>query len=241
MQRRRSGLFVPAHLGGEDLVPAHHIGAPEHQPRRMSDDIAEMSAIAERHRMRASLQSWKECVAYQRAAGTLFNTYTVAKSVINADALWDMPRNWMQVGRQLELVVTGAVSSLVTTPGLMNFQLKIGGVAAFDTGNIQLNATAHVTLPFMLYALLTCRSIGAGAAATLIGLSDVTGRMFTLTAGQVDDAQGMQSVLAPAIAPAVGTGFDSTIANLVDFWVGFTISNAANGVQIHQYSLTAVN
>jgi hypothetical protein len=184
MQRRRSGLFVPAHLGGEDLVPAHHIGAPEHQPRRMSDDIAEMSAIAERHRMRASLQSWKECVAYQRAAGTLFNTYTVAKSVINADALWDMPRNWMQVGRQLELVVTGAVSNIVTTPGLMNFQLKIGGVAAFDTGNIQLNATAHVTLPFMLYALLTCRSIGAGAAATLIGLSDVTGRMFTLTAGQ---------------------------------------------------------
>jgi hypothetical protein len=241
LRRRASGLVVPAHLAGDDLVPAHHIGAPAHRPRPLSNDIAEMAAIAERHRMQASTQTWKECLAVQRAAGTLFSAYTTAKSVINPDALWDMPRNWLQPGRQLELVVTGAVSSLVTTPGLMNFQLKIGSVAAFDTGNIQLNATAHVTLPFMLYVLLTCRAAGNGTTANLIGLADVTGRMFTLTAGQTDDAQGMQSVLAPAIAPAVGTGFDSTIANLVDFWVGFTISNAANGVQIHQYSLTAVN
>ena len=41
----------------------------------------------------------------------------------------------------------------------------------------------------------------------------------------------------PATAPAVGTGFDSTIANLLDFWVGFSISNSGNGVQVYQYTV----
>jgi hypothetical protein len=34
-----------------------------------------------------------------------------------------------------------------------------------DTGNIQLNATAHTTLPFWLEFLLTLRSDGPGATA----------------------------------------------------------------------------
>jgi hypothetical protein len=223
------------------LVPAHHIGAPLVKQREISPDIEALRVIAARHGMRSSQQGWKEVLAVQRAAGTLFTTYTTAKTVINPDALWDMPRNWLNPGRQLEVMVTGAISNIVTTPGLMNFQLKIGSVAAFDTGNIQLNATAHTTLPFALYVLLTCRSVGATSAATMIGLAMTSGIMFTRTAGQTDDAQGIQTILAPQTAPAVGTGFDSTIANLVDFWAGFTISNAGNGVQIHQYQLVAAN
>src|SRR2546430_11940784 len=97
-----------------------------------------------------SLQSWQETIAIQRAAGTLFNTYTAAKSVINPDALFQAPPNFFYPGRMLRVKVAGGISNIVTTPGLMNFQFKIGSVAAFDTGNIQLNATAHVTLPFWL-------------------------------------------------------------------------------------------
>jgi hypothetical protein len=93
----------------------------------------------------------------------------------------------------------------------------------------------------MLYLLLTCQVVGSGSTAKLIGLADASGIMFTKTAGQTDDAQGMQSLLAPAIAPAQGTGFDSSIANLVDFWAGFSIANAGNGVQIHQYQLVVAN
>ena len=47
--------------------------------------------------------------------------------------------------------------------------------------------------------------------------------------------------MVPATAPAQGTGFDSTIANILDFWVGFSISNAANGVQIAQYKVISSN
>lgn len=188
-----------------------------------------------------SLQSWQETIAYQRAAGTLFTTYTTAKTVINPDALVTLPSNFFYVGRLLRVFVSGAISNIVTTPGLMNFQVVIGGVAAFDTGNIQLNATAHTTLPFWLDILMTCRAVGNGTTANLIGLASATGIMFTRTAGQTDDAQGMQTILAPATAPAVGTGFNSTIANILDFFVGFTINNAGNGVQIHQYKVVSLN
>jgi hypothetical protein len=51
----------------------------------------------------------------------------------------------------------------------------------------------------------------------------------------------MAMLQCPATAPAVGTGFDSTVANLLDFWAGFSISNAGNGVQIHQYVVSSDN
>lgn len=187
------------------------------------------------------LQTFQETLLCQKAAGTLFNTYTTAKTVINPTELITLPANWWYVGRSLKIDVAGAISNIVTTPGLMNFQVKIGSVAAFDTGNIQLNATAHTTLPFWLEILLTCRATGNSTNANLMGLATATGKMFTATAGQTDNAQDMPSLLAPATAPVVGTGFDSTIANILDFFVGFTISNAGNGVRIDQYIVQALN
>jgi hypothetical protein len=190
------------------------------------------------------LQTWQETLAVQQAAGTSFGTYTTAKSVINAQALVVLPAGWWYVGRAMRITAKGGVGSLVTTPGLMNFQVKLGptaNIVVFDTGNIQLNATAHANLPFWLEIELTCRSVGPTTAATLMGLAQVTGRMFTITAGQTDDAQGMQTILSPQTAMAVGTGFDSTTASILDFWVGFTISSASNTVQIQTYKVEALN
>ena len=64
--------------------------------------------------------------------------------------------------------------------------------------------------------------------------------MFTLTAGNVDNTDMMPTILAPATLPGVGTGFDSTVANILDFWVGFTISNAGNGIQVAQYRVASL-
>lgn len=188
-----------------------------------------------------SIQSWQETLVTQQAAGTLFNTYTTAKSVINPQALWVMPAGYLQIGKKFRITLKGGISNIVTTPGTMNIQVKVGSVVAFDTGAMQLNATAHTTLPFWAEIELICRSVGSGTAATFIGLAAVTGRMFTLTAGQTDDAQGMQTLVAPATAMAAGTGFDSTIANIIDIWAGFSISNAGNGIQIHSYALESLN
>lgn len=186
-------------------------------------------------------QTFQETLVAQSVAGTSFATFTTAKSVIDPTCLVTLPSNWWDIGRSMQIDVAGAISNIVTTPGLMNFQVKVGGVAAFDTGNIQLNATAHTTLPFWLRILLTCRAKGSGTAANLIGLAQVTGKMFTPTAAQTDAANDFPTIIAPATAPVVGTGFDSTIGNILDFFVGFTISNAANLIRVDQYVVNALN
>lgn len=188
-----------------------------------------------------SVQTWQETLTVQQAAGTLFNTYTTAKTVINPQALYTLPANYFYVGRKLRATIKGGISNIVTTPGTLNFQIKVGSVAAFDTGAIQLNATAHTTLPFWLEIELICRSVGSGTSATLFGMGQINSVVVTRTAGQTDDAQGMQTLVVPQTAPAVGTGFDSTVANIIDLWAGFSISGAGNGVQIQSYTLESLN
>lgn len=170
-------------------------------------------------------------------AGTAFGTFTTAKTVLPAAAVPTLPAGFFTVGKTLEINVMGGISNIVTTPGLIAFQVMVGAVIAFTTGNIQLNATAHTLLPFWVRILMTCRAVGATTAANCLGMATAVGVMFTNTAAQVDGANTNTIKNVPATAPAVGTGFDSTIANTLDLFVGFTISDAANVVQIQQYTV----
>lgn len=185
----------------------------------------------------SGLPFYTQTLTSQRAVGTLFNTYTTAKSVINATELVTLPANYLTVGSKLRIKALAGLSNIVTTPGTIAIQIMMGSIVAFTTGNIQLNATAHTLLPFDLEATLRVDSIGPGTAAKLLGQSKFTGIQPTLTAAQVDAVNTSGSFLGPVTAPAAGTGFDSTIANILDFWVGFSISNAGNGIQIYDYSV----
>lgn len=182
---------------------------------------------------------YSQLIKKQHGPGTLFNAYTAAKTVINPAAVAVIPGGgFLQIYDALRVTVAGAISNIVTTPGTMNFQIRMGptaNIVVFDTGAIQLNATAHVLIPFWLDILLDLRSEGAGTSAQFMPSALASGLMFTRTAGQTDDAQGVQSLSLPAGTPTLGTGFDSTVANLFDLWAGFSINNAGNGVQIDKY------
>jgi hypothetical protein len=188
-----------------------------------------------------SLQSWNEVIVTQQASGTLLNTFTTAKSVINPQALYALPAGFWYPGRAMRITVTGGLSNIVTTPGTVTMQVMMGTIVVFTTGALQLNATAHTTLPFWLDVLLTCQVVGSGTAAKLLGMGRLQGIMPTLTAGQTDAVNTGGIYSAPATAPAQGTGFDSTVANTLDFWAGFSISNAGNGIQVHNYIVEALN
>lgn len=187
-------------------------------------------------------QGWDQTIVTQRTAGTLFNTYTTAKTVINQQDLYGFYPNYFQLGSKLQIDVAGAISNIVTTPGTVTFQVMLGSVVAWSSGAVQLNATAHTTLPFTLSVGLTCQltntSVG-GAVAKLMGLGRLSGVMFTLTAAQVDAVNTPGTFLVPATAPALGTAFDSTVSQTLDFWVGFSINNAGNGVRVDQYDVQA--
>lgn len=189
-------------------------------------------------------QGWNQTLVTQRTAGTLFNTFTTAKTVINQQDLYGFYANYFQLGTKLNIRVNGAISNIVTTPGTIVFQVMLGSVIAWSSGTIQLNATAHTTLPFRLDIDLTCQltntAVG-GAVAKLMGAGQLSGVMFTKTAGQTDGANTETVMMVPVTAPALGTAFDSTVSQILDFWAGFSISNAGNGVRIDQYDVYANN
>lgn len=191
-----------------------------------------------------SQQSWIETLTTQQAIGTIFDTYTTSKSVINPQALYTFPPNYFAPGRCLEIMVGGALNTLVTTPGTITFEVKLGptaNIVAFSSGAIQMNATAHTLLPFYLEMRMTCRAVGSGTSANIVGLGRLGGVMFTLTAAQVDDLNTPGLFLVPATTPGVGAGFDSTISNILDFWAGFSISSASNRIRVDQYIVKSLN
>jgi hypothetical protein len=62
----------------------------------------------------------------------------------------------------------------------------------------------------------------------------------SLNAPAVGTTTGVGEVLLPDTAPAVGTGFDSTVANIADLFAQFGTSNA-NSILCHQYTLESLN
>lgn len=189
-------------------------------------------------------QGWAQGLATQKGSGQLFTTYTTAKTVINQEALLPIGANTLAVGDSFTVTVTGGISNIVTTPGTIVFQVMMGTVVAWSSGNIQLNATAHTTLPFRLIVDLTVQLVNTqvgGAVAKMVGIGVLTGVMFTKTAAQTDGANTETVITVPVTAPALGAAFDSTVTQTIDFWVGFSISNVGNGVQVWQYRVDGNN
>lgn len=184
----------------------------------------------------AGVAEFGQCITTQRAAGTPLNTYTTAKSVINATELVSLPPNYFKSGSKIRVKVWGGLSNIVTTPGTITFQIMMGTIVAWSSGAIQMSTTAHTTIPFDLEVTLRIDTIGPGTTAKLIGGGKLNGIMFTVGAG-ADSTTVVGQFPVPATAPAVGTGFDSTIANILDFWAGFSVSNAGNGIQVMDYTV----
>ena len=187
-----------------------------------------------------SLQTWQETLVTAQVAGTLFNTYTTAKTVLPVGCLVTLPANWWYIGRVIRIRVIGALSNIVTTPGTLTLQMMQGAVVAGSSGALQLSTTAHTLVPFIAEGYFTCRSVGSGTSATIMPQWLITSQAIKATA-VADSTTGHESLLGPNTAPAVGTGFDSTAAQTLDFFAGFSISNAGNGIQVQQYMVEALN
>ncbi len=174
-------------------------------------------------------------------AATNFATFTTAKTVLPTNALCVLPPGYWVVGRCLEVDVWGLLANIVTTPGTVTFQIMLGAIVVFTSGAVQMNATAHTANPFWFHALLTCRAVGATTSASFMGQSYLIGKQFTPTATTTDANRGAASettdavMMGPETTPTVGTGFDSTAATTLDFWVGFSSSNSGNNVTVQGY------
>jgi hypothetical protein len=90
--------------------------------------------------------------------------------------------------------------------------------------------------------VLTCRAIGSGTTANLFGFGRFTSEAVIASPTGAAGGNGtlVSSVATgPDAAPAVGAGFDSTAANVVDLF--FTQTVATGSLTVHSYVLESLN
>jgi hypothetical protein len=176
----------------------------------------------------------------------LYNTYTTAQSMLTtatateaASGFIQLPSGFFQRGSILEIDFVAGISNRVTGPDTFTIQVMVGATIAFTTGAINLTTTAHTTIPAVGTITLTCNAVGNGSQCKLRGQCVISGQMIAMAASLADGAANTGWAMAPNTAPALGTGFDSTVANTLDFFVAQSVSNAGNGFQLQQYRVTS--
>ncbi len=185
------------------------------------------------------IQTWGAPLVVGVADGPTL-TAAAAASCIPTGSRIILPNNYFYPGKKLKINMSGRISCAVTTPGTARFDLRTGPsgtIVAFDSGAMNLNIVAKTTIPWWLEVDLTCRSAGAGTATTLFGIARFDSE--ALVGAPASSAGGNGSLLVPVGTPAVGSGFDSTAANALDFF--FTQTVATGSLTVHQYDVFELN
>jgi hypothetical protein len=149
-----------------------------------------------------------------------------------AQAKLTFPANYFDyVGRRMKITAQGQISNIVTTPGTLILDLRLGGTVVFNGAAMQLSTTAHTSVPWWWEVELTLRA--AGSAANFMGQSKFISQAVSISGA--DPTTGHSIVLAPNTAPAVGTNFDATAAMQLDLFAKFSVSDAANAITLQQF------
>jgi hypothetical protein len=166
------------------------------------------------------------------ADGATLTNSTVAANIMPASGLASIPGGTLQVGSMLKITMRGRISTVVTTPGTLTFDVRFGSVIVSAFGAAALNTTAQTNAQWMLEILAQIRSVGSGTAATALCTAGFISRAVIGSPGAA--AGGAGELLLPETAPAVGTGFDSTAAFAVNVFAAWSVANAANSITVHQ-------
>ena len=164
------------------------------------------------------------------------NTAGTAASMLPPQAKYTLPAGSISAaGTVLRIKAFGRISSLITTPGTARFDVRFGSNVVFDGLAILLDSVAaHTNVAWALEIDMICRAVGSSTSATVFGVGkwtseDILGVPATAPKGS------LTAVLPWNAAPAVGAGFDSTVANVID--VFFTQTAATGSMTCHGYIL----
>ena len=187
-----------------------------------------------------STNSWQQTLITQQVDGTALSNTTTPTSIIAPAARFVLPSNLFQIGTKLRINAGGRISTVVTSPGNLTLDVRLGTVVVFNGGASALNVTAQTNTTWELEINLICRSIGASTSATILGIAKWWTRA-SLNAPAVGTTTGVGVVLLPDTAPTVGTGFDSTASQAVDLFATWGTASASNSIRCDSYELVLCN
>jgi hypothetical protein len=166
--------------------------------------------------------------------GSALSNSGVATSILPAHAKLTLPANYLDyIGRRIKVHAQGNISNIVTTPGTLTLDLRLGATVVFNGGAMQLSTTAHTTVPWWWDVELTLRAVGS--SANFMGQGKFTSQAANISSS--DPTTGHSTLLTPNTTPAVGSNFDSTTALVLDLFATFSIANAGNAIAVNQYEV----
>jgi hypothetical protein len=192
-----------------------------------------------------SLYTFQETLIATSVDGAALTNTVTATSILGgagtgaSQAKLTLPANFMYVGRIIKITAHGRISTLVTAPGTLTLDIRFGAVIIANGGAMALNIVAKTNVPWVLEWLLTCRAIGSGTTTNMMHQGMWTSE--AVIGAPLPTVGGAGSHLLPNAAPAVGTGFDGTAAQTIDLFGTWSVANAANSIQVHQYKVEALN
>jgi len=161
-----------------------------------------------------------------------------AASCLPPVARYTLPSGFFdRPGKQLRITASGRISCAAGAPGTARYDVRLGATVVFDSLPMNLNAAGKTNVGWLLELLLTCRTIGGGNSATLFGQGRWTSEAG-VGAPAVTAGSNAVFLLPYNAVPAVGAGFDSTAAQIVDLF--YTQTVATGSMTLHQYLLEEV-
>jgi len=181
------------------------------------------------------VQTWQETLIVAQSDGTAYtNLATESTALLPTQAKWTMPAGYLDtIGKRFRIKASGRISNAVSAT--IQFRVKVGAVAVFADAVLALNATSKTNVTWDLELGLVVRSVGS--AATMIA----TGIFTSEAVIGVGTGVFAGSMSLPAGSPAVGTSFDSTVANVWDLTAQWGAASASNSIQVHMFQLESLN
>jgi hypothetical protein len=182
------------------------------------------------------MRGFNQLLAEAQADGAALASSVAETSILPAASRVTLLQNYFdRIGKVLRCRAAGRISTLVTAPGTLTLRFKFGAIVVWNSGAIPLNVNAQVNAAWELNLDMVIRALGSGTNATLLGVGQWNSRAVIGSAAAA--AGGVGSIVLPDTAPAVGAGFDSTAAQQIDLTAQWSVSNAANSILLHQFSL----
>jgi hypothetical protein len=187
-------------------------------------------------------ETYPQLLIGSQVAGTALTASTTPTSILPGQAKYTMPANFIDVvGKKFRLTAAGRITTVVTTPGTLTLAVRMGptsGIVAAASQAFALNIVAKTNVSWYLDLLLTARAIGASTSANFMHMG--TWASEAVIGSPLPSAGGIGVHSWQASAPAVGTGFDSTVANIIDLYATWSLNNA-NSILCEDFALESLN
>jgi hypothetical protein len=170
--------------------------------------------------------------------GAALTNSTVPTSILPGQAKPTITAGFIDVaGKSFRVRAFGRISTLTAAPGTLTLDLRFGSIVIANGGAMTLSTSAKTNVTWDMEWLLAARAVGAVTAANFMH----AGRWTSEAAGATTVAGEAKTILLPQSAPAVGSGFDSTVQQQWDMFATWSIANAANSIQCHGFAIESLN